>query len=202
MASPAVIGGIGIGTSLIGSLFSAQAGYKSDLATAKMYDYQAAVAGYNAAIERNNEQYAMQTGMEKAQVSGMKTRAEVGQTIARQGASGIAVNSGSAPDVVASERYIGQQDVKTIMNNAARIAYGYKEQAAAEDLQQTAYKSAAADTRAGAPLRAASTLMSGATSVASKWFQASQSGMYSTAKGSSDYYSSDPTYSNYGYGHS
>lgn len=113
----------GIG-GVIGALGSIRSGYaESDAAK-----YQAQIAQNNAAIAGRNAQWASSEGDIEAQNQSLKTRAQVGATIAGAAANGLDVNSGSAKQVVQSEQMLGRLDAMTIRSNAARQAYGYLQQ--------------------------------------------------------------------------
>ena len=65
----------------------------------------------------------------------------------------------------------------TVRNRAARVAYGYATEAEKQDIQSTMYEKAAQNVREAIPLNVASSLISGASSVADKWSKAKTSGM-------------------------
>lgn len=99
---------------------SEQASYQKQQA-----DYQAKVAANNAKIAEYQRQAALQQGQADAE----KAMTEQAQMLSRQRASlaanGVDVTQGSALDVLASTKFMGQQDVNAIQSNAAREAWGY-----------------------------------------------------------------------------
>lgn len=168
------VGLVGIGATALGGTFSAIGAARSADAQAKMYRYQADVA-------RINQEWAAQQGGANAMQYGSKARQQEGAIKAAQGASGIDVNSGSAVGVQEGQRKTIEADNLTIRSNAARTAYGYGQQA-------EMYDTAAANVKASKGLTVASSILGTATSVASKWLQGNQMGMW--GKSSTDDYAS------------
>jgi hypothetical protein len=179
MADPVSLAAISIGTSALGAGVSAYGSLQSGAAKSQMYQYQAGISRQNAVTERQNASFALDSGESQALASGMKTRAQVGKTIARQGASNIAVGSGSNAEVVKSEGLIGAMDQATIRTNAGRAAYGFYAKATQDEEQANIYGMSAGDATQAGEIGAATSLLSGASSVSSKWSQGSQSGLFS-----------------------
>jgi hypothetical protein len=176
----------GVGT-LVGGAIGAGVGafgaYESGQAQKKAYTYQAGVAQINKQIADQNARYAIETGESRAQIAGMQTRAQIGETKAIQGASGLAVNKGSTVDVRASEANIGEENEMTIRSNAAREAYGYKVQGVADTAQATLDTAAAKTSSQAGTIGAVSSLLGGATSVSSRWTQFAQQGVFGGGSG-------------------
>lgn len=144
-----------------------------------MYNYQSGVAQMNAQIEKQNKDYAIAAGEVTAQESGMATRYKIGETIAQQGAGGLAVGSGSNARVVDSERAVGQQDEAIIRSNAARQAYGFDVEAAKYTAESQVDQFAASNAKTSGYLNAFGSLLGAAGSVSSKWLTASNAGTFS-----------------------
>src|SRR5215831_487525 len=84
---------------------------------AQQYDYQAAVAKYQADVQDINTQVAQKNaayerdlGEVEASQLGMQTRAQVADMKAKQGASGVSVNEGSTVSVRESMIERGQYE--------------------------------------------------------------------------------------------
>src|ERR1700676_5609173 len=103
---------------IAGAGVSAAGAYGSMEASSKNADYQAQVAANNATIAMKNAAMDTQSGEIAASNQGLKTRSAVGKTLAQQGASGVDVNTGSAPKVRAAESELGALDAMTIRSNA------------------------------------------------------------------------------------
>lgn len=169
-------------------------------AQANMYTYQAGISTLNQQIASRNADYARHTGEIQAQESGMKTAELVGEQKVGQAAGNLDVNRGSAVGVRQSQEAIGAEDQALIRSNAARTAYGYEIEAAKEGAQAGVYGMAATTSRQAGDINMFTTLLGGMSSVASKWTQASQSGMFGGGSGGSGGMGTDPTYSSYGFG--
>lgn len=178
MASPAVIGGVGIAAAVGGSLLSASGEKQKAAATSQMYTYQAGIADLNRRIALNNRDYAIYSGGEEAKRFGMKSAQVAGSIKAKQGASGVDVNAGSSVDVQKSQKQVSDLDMATIRNNAARKAYGYQLESETAKMQTEMYTSAASNSLAAGNIAAAGSLISGASSVSSKWLQGKQQGLW------------------------
>lgn len=160
MGGTALGAGIAAGSAILG-------GYNQ----ANLYNYQAGVAKLNSQVNLQNAAFEQTQGGVKALQSGERTAYRVGEIQAGQGASNLDVNRGSAPGIVASQRFIGQQDQNIIRTNAARNAYGYEVKSAEDEAQASAYESAASTSKGAGFIKAATSLLGGATSVADKWLQ-------------------------------
>jgi hypothetical protein len=122
----AAIAPIALVGAIAGAGISAAGSYSSMEAQGSNAAYQAQVAANNAKQAMINAGMETQAGEIEAGNQGLKTRAAVGMTKARQGASGVDVNTGSAPKVRAAESELGMLDALTIRSNAAKKAYGYE----------------------------------------------------------------------------
>lgn len=178
MASPGMVGGLGIAASLGGSLISAQGERQKAAATSQMYTYQAGIADLNRRIAESNRDYSIYAGGEAAKRYGMKSAQEAGAIKAKQAASGVDVGSGSSVAVQRGQKTVSDLDMATIRNNAARKAYGYEMEAATAGKQTEAYSAAASNSLAAGNIAAMGSLISGASSVSSKWLQGNQVGLW------------------------
>lgn len=182
--APLPLAGIGLASTAIGAGVSAVGSSYAGQAKSDMYNYQAGVADLNKKIASQNADYSREVGEVKAQDSGLRTEFQVGKMKAAQGGSGLDVNSGSALATRQSQTLIGQHDQGTIRSNAARQAYGFDIEAikygAEGDMLRTAGKNAI---EAG-NLGAVSSILGGASSVASKWLQGTSAGVWGGTGGS------------------
>src|SRR6266702_1104129 len=129
MADPVSMAVVGGGMAIAGGIVGAVGSITGGYAQRQMYQYQAGVARMNQQIALQNAAYERQAGETEAQISGMKTRFQVGETKVAQSGSGLDVNRGSAVGVRRSEQEIGAFNEQMIRANAARKAYGYETQA-------------------------------------------------------------------------
>ena len=176
MAAP--VAAVGIGAAIAGSMVSAYGNYQQGQAGAAEYNYKAGVAKMNQQIATQNANYARYAGEVQAQQEGMKVRSQIAQTRAEQGASNLDVGSGSAAAVQESDWKIGQTDLGTIRSNAAKRAYGYEVEGVQYGAESTLDRYAASESKIAGTTAAIGSLLGGASSVSSKWTDASRSGVF------------------------
>jgi hypothetical protein len=168
MVSAAVMGGISLGSSLLGGVtkmmgastnadaqkinirgqmmqtmaqaFGFQAQAQQSTYEANKNRYQAGVADINKEIAAANAFYSRDVGEVEAQQAGMKAHSDMGEMIAQQGASGLSVNSGSSTKVRESMAEIGKYTQDVIRSSAAKKAYGYEVEAAQYGAQAEIYR--------------------------------------------------------------
>lgn len=180
MADPFTLGAIGIGSSVLGAGTSAAGAATSAAANQSNYLYQAQVAKVNSQLAQQNASFALQAGENKAGVSGAQTRQQIGQTLAAQGASGLAVGSGSALAVRQSEDLVGKTNQATIRGNAAQQAYSYNVQGYSDTLQGQMDTTAASYASTAGSIGVASSILGGASSVSTKYLAGTQTGLWNT----------------------
>lgn len=167
MVDPGTMTAISLGSSVVGGLFGAKSASNNAEAQklnikgqmlqtmgqafsmdvqAQQYEYasniakyQAGVARINRDIAKQNASYSRDVGEVEAQQSGMKARADRGEMLATQGASGLSVAGGSATRVRESMVDIGQYNQALIRSSAARKAYGYEVEATQNEAQAGIY---------------------------------------------------------------
>lgn len=194
------------------SMTSAQAGAKanSNAAVAQQNaavsqqnaaNYSAQVAENNKKIAEQNRDQAIQRGETVNEQVGMKAAGQLADIQAAQGASGVDVNTGSAPMVRQSARVLSETDAQTIRANAAKEAYGWQTEANSQgsqaglDRTQAGYYGTAAggygaaskDALAAGDMAAGGGLLAGASGVGSKfasWLQQNKGDTGGPAEGS------------------
>jgi hypothetical protein len=199
VADPFTLAVAGAGASAGGSLISAFGALKGADAQSQQYQYQAGVARLNKQIALQNRDYAYATGETTARDYGMKAAQRQGTIRAGMSGQGIDIGSGSKAAVQESQRAVSKMDLEQIRNNTARKAYGYEVEATNNEAQAGLYERAASDAQSSGKIKALGSLISGAGSVADKWYQGSQAfgaGKKSNGGGDLD---TDLTYSNYGF---
>ena len=124
---------------LMGAAFGHQVGAQQYQYQANISKYQAAVSLLNKQIAKNNAAYSRDVGEIEAQQVGMKSRAEQGEMIAFQGASGLSVAGGSATRVREGMIEVGYYDQMQTRASAAKKAYGYEVEATMHQAQADVY---------------------------------------------------------------
>lgn len=186
MVDPVSLSVIAIGSTLAAGAASAGGSILGGIAGQGQANYQAGVAKINANIAKQNADYSRAVGEQQAELSGMKTRAQIGSTKVAQAAHGIDINSGSAALVRGSEAEIGQFDQAVIRSNAAKRAYGYEVEAMNDTAQSKLYTAAGQGAMTQGVIGAAGSILGTAGSVAGKWLDASRLGIGSSSSGSLD----------------
>jgi hypothetical protein len=158
----AVAGVASAGVGAVGAMNSANAQRQAA-------NYQAEVAKNNAIIAGQNAEAATQAGAEKATEASLRSRETVGAAMAGAAANNLDIGSGSAADVITSQREVGTLGTEQTVNNAALQAYGFRSQqtgfTATSGLDTAEAKSAAA----AGPLAAGGDLLSGVSSVGANY---------------------------------
>lgn len=156
---------------LVGSFVSAMGNEKQMEAQAANASYQAQVAANNAKIERQNAAMETQAGAVREANQGLKTRSTIGTTKSQQAASGVDVNTGSFPHVVAAESELGLMDALTIRSDAAKKAYAHEVAATGDTAESQLLTQEASQASAIAPISALGTFLGGASSVGSSYLK-------------------------------
>lgn len=153
----------------------------SNTATAQqsVLNYQSGVSSANAQLAELRAQDATRQGT----LSEMDLRSRVkqvkGQQRAAFAANGVALNEGSPVQVAASTDWVRDVDIATIRNNAARAAFGYRQQAANATAQAGAYSAGAGAVNPG--LSATTSLLGSAGSISQKWYDIYKNGGFGTS---------------------
>ena len=175
---PATIASVSMGSSGAGGILGMFGKLAEGKSQSEMYQYKAGVAQFNQKIAEQNREWAYQTGEKQALQTGIKGRQQIAAIDAAQSGSNLDVAGKTATQVRESQRSVAQMDMDTIRTNAARTAYGYQVEGLKYGADATLYQKAASDVRKASYIGAASSLLSGATSVSSKWIQARDAGIF------------------------
>ena len=146
-----------LGSSVVGGVGAIQQGNAASASAG----YNAQIAANNAKIATQNAGYAGAEGEYNVGVAGARTSAQVGATLANQGASGIDVNTGSAVNVRESEAKVGMLNALNIRSEAARKAYGYQTEAVSDTAQSQLDKSQASADKTAGLIKAGATVLGG-----------------------------------------
>src|ERR1700677_4764300 len=139
---------------IIGALASAGGALYGGIAQSEAASYQAQVSRNNALIADQNATRAIAAGQQQAQTQSLKNAATAGAIKTSQAANGVDVNSGSAVDVQASQREVGQLDTQTTLQKAQQEAYGYRVKAVSDTAQAGLEEATAENAIPGAALSA------------------------------------------------
>lgn len=131
--------------------------------------YQAQVAANNAQIASYNANAATQTGNTQVQAAQEQAAQRQGMIRAVMGAGGIDLNSGSALRNQEGVAEVDQLNQATILSNAARSAWNYRNQGADYTAQSQLDTMKANQASTAGLMGGFSTLLSGAGSFANQW---------------------------------
>lgn len=153
-----------------GSAINSYLGSRSAAGAAKTQgEYEASILERNAGFAGQQAKDAISLGQEQVSDHAAAVRGLIGTQRTDIGASGIAIDSGSAKDIQEEAATLGALDELRIRNNARRQAWGYQ-------VEASNYLSQAALTRAGAKNVAQSyrnqgysTLLTGGAQIASMY---------------------------------
>ena len=139
-------------------------------------DYEAAVARNNQTIAERYATDAVGRGKTAADERRAGARQVIGAQRASSAARGVEVGTGSALDLTTDTAGIGELDALTLRHNAEREAYGFRTQglnfASSGELARLRGENEATALRGSA----FSTALTGAGTVASKWYNFNQRG--------------------------
>lgn len=168
-----VLAGIGTAVSAYGQLQAGQA-------ASAQARYQAAVARNNAILSERAAQDAEARGRAAEDRRRRETALLIGRQRAVLAANGVVVDTGSALDITAGTREVGELDALTIRSNAEREALALRAQGAnfetEAELAGLRGRSALAEGRIGA----FGTALSGSGTVAQRWYQFRREGAFGT----------------------
>lgn len=135
-------------------------------------DYQADVASNNAQIAEWQAQDAIRQGQDQEQQSRLRYATTKSTQRAALAANGVALDEGSAVDILTSTDYMNEMDASTIQANAARSAWGYRTQGTNYSDNSTALRAGAGAISSGSA--AGLSLLGSAGQVSQSWYQYSK----------------------------
>lgn len=167
---------------LVGSAVSGITGFMGSMqqsaAAEAAAKYQAQVARNNQIIAQQNAEYAAAAGAAQAQSRDFRNRAVQGGILAAQAASGIDVGSPTSREVRESAAQIGRLDTETLFANALQTTRGYVNQGTNFESEARLADMRARQASSSGFLSGFGSLLSGASSFASKWASYQDKGIF------------------------
>ena len=160
---------ISLVATIAGPILGAMGQQQQGQAAAQMGQHNAAVARNNAILAQMQAVTAERIGGIKAAKEQLKARQLAGLQRAGAGARGVALGSGSIEDIISDTFGQGKLNAQTQRDIARRQALGFTTQAAGFEDQAGVALATGSNTASAFNLKATTTLLSGASSVASKW---------------------------------
>lgn len=157
-----------------GAVGSAGAAYYNAKAQKSALGFEADIAEINARQAEKSAQMTLAAGQREAQRSRMSTAALKSSQRAALAANGVALDEGSAVNVLTTTDYIGEVDANTIEANAIAAAWGHRAEATNQSNRAAMSRTAAQGISPGQA--ATSSLMGSATQIASSWYVMNKAG--------------------------
>ena len=174
---------ISIAASVVGTAASAYGQMQAGKAQAAQLNYQAAVGKNNSILAQRAADDARLRGEEAARREASKTKQLAGRQRAVLAANGQLVDQGSALDITDDTAQIGKLDELTIRSNAEREALGYEAQGMNFQAGSNLNSMGAANASTASIGGAFGTVLTGAGSVASKWYNFKKEGLFGGSSG-------------------
>jgi hypothetical protein len=142
---------------------------KGATAATRQADYEATLLDRNAELADQQAADALARGDTAVSIQQAQVRGLIGSQRAAAAASGVDVGSGSALDVQLDTAGVGELDRTQIKNNAMLESWGFKSQASDLRARANLVRYAGKNTAAGLKSSSYSTLLSGASELASQY---------------------------------
>jgi hypothetical protein len=193
MCAPAIpiLMAVSVGAGIFGTIQQMNAAKAAGAAQQQQYEaqassqrYQAQVAANNAIIQERNARAAIDAGNVAAQNKLRETAQTQSKTRAAMAANGLDTTSGTSLDILGDEAKLGTLDTLTIRHNADKAAYDYRIGGMSDTAQSDLYTMGAKNSvqagqiaRSTGNTNAMTSLLSGATSLSSKFLNWQQEGL-------------------------
>ena len=170
MCDPVTIGVAMVGGSALSAYGQLQAGQ----AARQAGDYNSAVARNNQIIANRQAEDAIKRGDIAADEQRRKVSRIGGAQKAAIGASGVALDSGTALDIFGDTVAFGELDALTIKSNAKREAYGYQVQGMNFEAEGAMARTRGKNAQQASYIQAGSTLLGGAAQGGDMYYRANR----------------------------
>lgn len=168
MCSGTDLGATSLGIQGAGTILSTAAAYTKSKTDKAAYEIQANTADTNVVLDKARSADAKYRGEVAVQNARFKARQLEGQQRAGMAASGVNIDSGSPLAILEGTEVMSDRDSQIIRDNAAKEAWGYDVAAVNDRNNANFLRYRAKMEKPG--LNAATTLLTGAGSVASSWY--------------------------------
>ena len=162
--------GVSLAATAVGTLVSAQQQQQQGKALAQQAQYRAQVAQNNQVLAERAAQDALQRGGVEEARSRMETARLAGRQRAALAASGQVVGEGSALSIITDTKGLGELDAQTVRSNAEREALGFRIKGMDFEAESALSMASGRQSLADARFGATGTLLSGAGTVANRWY--------------------------------
>lgn len=163
------VAAIPLAITAIATAVSTYSAVSSANAQAEAASYQAQVAANNAKIAGYNANAAVDSGNQQLQAAREQASQRQGMIRAVMGAGGIDLNSGSALRTQEGVAEVDQLNQATILSNAARSAWNYRNQGSDFTAQSQLDTMRSSQAETAGLMGGFSTMLSGAGTFANQW---------------------------------
>lgn len=157
-----------VGMQATGAAANGVGAYYGAKAQKSSLEFQSQLDGINARLAESSAQSILFQGQREEQRSRLQTAQMKSAQRVALAANGVDLTEGSAAEILTSTDVLGESDANTINANAVRAAWGQRTQATNLQIDAMGKRTAARAVNPG--MAATSTLLSGATQVASSWY--------------------------------
>ena len=161
---------IGMMLNFAGAMAQARGQRHAAASKAAEYEYQAKIDDNNRKVAEWKAADAIARGKKEESSHRIKVAALKGRQRSALAASGVVVDSGSALDILADTAALGELDALTIRSNAEREAYEHKVTASNLTANAGMKRMGAGNALIAGKIGSMTSLLSGAGSVANKWY--------------------------------
>lgn len=158
------VAGVAVSAAAAGASIGLQQAAAADQAA-----YQEAVARNNEIIAERKAEDARLRGEQEERRQRLETQQLIGRQRAAFAGAGVVVDQDVALDVISDTAAAGEIDALTIRTNAEREALGFEAQAVEFQGEQAFREAEGRNAQTEGAVRIGSTLLTGATRVASRW---------------------------------
>lgn len=159
---------------IVGSVISAAGQIEQGKAQQEAGEYSATVQENNAKVSDWKAKDAIDRGIMEERVHLQKATKLKGRQRTVLAAQGIVLDSGSAADIIEDTDLLSDYDAQIIDANAQREAYDHKVAASNQRAQADMDRTAGENAYRASQFNAMSSLLSGASSTADRWYRYSQ----------------------------
>lgn len=177
MCEPTTLAAVAIGATVLSTGVSVYGQAQQGKAAQNIAKYQQGVAANNAILAERAAQDALDRGKIAERNQRLKTAALIGRQRAVIAGNGAVVDAGSALDLTTDTAGIGELDALTIRSNAEREAAGFRAQGANFTSEANLAGMAGANARSSMYTGIGGSVLSGAGSVAGKWYGFTRAGI-------------------------
>ncbi len=178
MVDPVTLGVTALVATAAGGVVGGLGAQEAGQAAAGASSYKAGVALLNKQVADQNASWAVQAGETQSVVKGLKDRQSIGQQKTVQAASGFDVNTGTGERVREDMSTASAFDQNVIRWDAAKTAYGYEVQGAADTAQSRLDLMSADQERTAGDIGELTSFINAGASVAGKWSQGKSTGVF------------------------